>query len=57
MSRMTQRPSAARDEDLVVAPARGRARRRVAMLIVAITLALLVGGLGGFALHLLLEAL
>jgi hypothetical protein len=53
MSRRTERPSAAPHEDFAVAPARGQARRRVTML----TLALLVGGLGGFALYLLLEAL
>lgn len=56
MSSRTGKPSAAPHEDFAVAPAGERARRRVTVLIVAIALALLVGGLGGFALYLLLEA-
>jgi hypothetical protein len=56
MSRKTEEHSAAQGANRVVWPARGLGRRRVTVRIIAIALALLVGGLGGYALYLLLEA-
>ena len=56
MSRETEEQSAAPGENRVVRRARRPARRRITVRIVAIALALLVGGLGGYALYLLLAA-
>lgn len=57
MSRETEEHSAAPGENRVVRRARRPGRRRITVRIIAIALALLGGGLGGFALYLLLEAL
>lgn len=57
MSRRMEGPLAAPSEPGGAAHAPGRGRRRVAMLIVAVVLALLVGALGGSVLYLLLEGL
>jgi hypothetical protein len=57
MSRKTEEHSAPEGANRVVWPARGPGRRRIAVRIIAIALALLVGGLAGYALYLLLAAI
>lgn len=57
MSRKTKEHSAPEGANRVVWAARGSGRRRITVRIIAIALALLVGGLAGYALYLLLAAI